>query len=118
MDTDEDGTLSLTGDCASGSALISGSSSISDTSAGSLLSLEFRGSLKLHITCAVVVTDVAGRSSSASIDTFVDDGASDAPVITGISSNRGLSSSDGITSDAAGATGTSEANASGYLDDQ
>ena len=43
-----------------------------------------------------MVTDVAGRSSSASIDTFVVDTTSDAPVITGISNDNGLSSSDGI----------------------
>ena len=55
---------------------------------------------------------MAGRSSSASIDTFVVDTTSDAPVITGISNDNGLSSSDGITSDAAVVfTGTSEANA-------
>ena len=53
LDTDEDGTLSLTGDCASGTALISGSSSISDTSAGSAAIVKISGLIEAPITRAL-----------------------------------------------------------------
>ena len=113
LDTNEDGTLSLSGDCATGTVGVSGSTSITDTSTGSPAQVTISGlSEGSYYTCEVAVTDIAGRSTSASINSFAVDTTSDAPVITGITSDTGTSSSDGVTNAAAVEfTGTSEAGA-------
>ena len=92
---------------------VSGSTSITDTSTGSPAQVTISGlSEGSYYTCEVAVTDMAGRSTSASINSFAVDTTSDAPVITGITSDTGTSSSDGVTNAAAVEfTGTSEAGA-------
>ena len=85
MDTNEDGTLSLVGDCATGTVGVSGSTTISDTSSGSPAQATISGlSEGSYYTCSVVVTDIAGRAGTASLNTFAVDTTSDVPVISGI----------------------------------
>ena len=113
LDSDEDGVLSLSGDCSSGTAQISGLSSISDTSGGSPETVTITGlSEGSYYACSIVVTDSDSMSSTELLTEFLVDSTSDAPVITGITNDTGVSSTDLITTDAAVEfTGTSEASA-------